>query len=118
MFGNLGATEIIFILVIVLLVFGAKRLPEIGQSLGKGIREFRKSMTEISGEIHQATQQPQPPQYPPPQYAPPPQYPAAPPAAPPAQLPQNAAVPAPQQAAAETVPAAQPAPPPTGGRQA
>ncbi len=73
MFGNLGATEIIFIMVIVLLVFGAKRLPEIGQSLGKGIREFKKSMSDISGEINQAAQQP--PQYmqPPPQqqYAPP-----------------------------------------------
>ena len=45
MFGNLGATEIIFIMVIVLRGFGAKRLPEIGQSLGKGIREFKKSMS-------------------------------------------------------------------------
>ncbi len=119
MFGNLGATEIIFILVIVLLVFGAKRLPEIGQSLGKGIREFKKSMSDITGEINQATQ---PPQYPPQQYAPPqyaapqpPQYAATQPPPAPAQLPQNVAVPAPQQAPAEAAPVAPPAPPPAGG---
>ena len=115
MFGNLGATEIIFILVIVLLVFGARRLPEIGQSLGKGIREFKKSMNEISGEINQTTQQPQ---YPPPpqQYVPPPQPSAAVP--PPAQMPQQVVpVAPPQQAAAEAVPVAPPAPP-AGGTSA
>jgi len=66
-FGNLGFGEIIFILLILLLVFGARRLPEIGQSLGKGIREFKKSMNEISGEFNNAVQPPpQPPQYAPP----------------------------------------------------
>jgi len=49
--GNLGMTEIILILVIVLLVFGARRLPEIGSSLGKGIREFKRSMREVTDEI-------------------------------------------------------------------
>ncbi len=39
-----GPEKMIFILLILLLVFGAKRLPEIGTSLGKGIREFKKSM--------------------------------------------------------------------------
>jgi sec-independent protein translocase protein TatA len=38
--GNLGFTEIMILLLVVLLVFGAKRLPEIGASMGKGIREF------------------------------------------------------------------------------
>jgi len=43
---NLGFPEILLILVVVLLLFGAKRLPEIGASFGKGIREFKRSMTE------------------------------------------------------------------------
>jgi sec-independent protein translocase protein TatA len=40
---GLGPTEMIIILVIVLIIFGAGRLPEIGSALGKGIREFKKS---------------------------------------------------------------------------
>lgn len=51
--GNLGFTEIMIILVVVLLVFGAKRLPEIGASMGKGIREFKRSFTEVSDQVTQ-----------------------------------------------------------------
>jgi sec-independent protein translocase protein TatA len=43
---NLGPTELIIILVIVLIVFGVGRLPEIGGALGKSIREFRQSSTD------------------------------------------------------------------------
>lgn len=43
MFG-LGATEIILILIIVLLIFGANRLPQLGAGIGKGIRNFKKSL--------------------------------------------------------------------------
>jgi sec-independent protein translocase protein TatA len=43
--GNIGWTEGILIAFLLLLLFGARRLPEIGQSLGKGIREFKKSLT-------------------------------------------------------------------------
>ncbi len=43
--GNIGWTEAILIIFLLMLLFGARRLPEIGQSLGKGIREFRKSLT-------------------------------------------------------------------------
>lgn len=50
-FGGFGPAEMIFVLLIVLLVFGAKRLPEIGSSLGKGIREFKRSVTDIKSEI-------------------------------------------------------------------
>mgnify|MGYP001070259605 CR=1 FL=1 len=49
--GGLGMTEIILIFLVVLLLFGAKRLPEIGSSLGKGIREFKSSVREIEREI-------------------------------------------------------------------
>ena len=45
-----GPLEVVVILLVVLLLFGAKRIPEIGQSLGKGIREFKKSLKDISGE--------------------------------------------------------------------
>lgn len=51
MLGNFGFWEIIILGLVVLLVFGAKRLPEIGQSLGKGIREFKKSFTETQDAI-------------------------------------------------------------------
>ncbi|MBV6522693.1 MAG: Sec-independent protein translocase protein TatA [Gemmatimonadaceae bacterium] len=50
-FGNLGFTEILMIVVVVLLLFGAKRLPEIGSSFGRGIREFKKSLTDVNEEI-------------------------------------------------------------------
>ena len=49
--GNIGATEIILILLVVLLFFGAKKLPELAQGLGKGIREFRKATREIQDDF-------------------------------------------------------------------
>lgn len=49
--GNLGFTEIMLILVVVLLLFGAKRLPEVGSSIGKGIREFKRSLTDTQDAI-------------------------------------------------------------------
>ena len=45
MLGNIGPLEIIVVLIIALVVFGPKRLPELGNSLGKGIREFRDTVT-------------------------------------------------------------------------
>jgi sec-independent protein translocase protein TatA len=45
MFGNIGAPEIIIVLVIVLIIFGPKRLPDLGRSLGRGMREFKDSVT-------------------------------------------------------------------------
>ena len=43
--GPLGPTELIIILVIVLVLFGAKRLPDLGKSLGSGMREFKDAVT-------------------------------------------------------------------------
>ena len=43
-----GPWELMVILLLVMVVFGAKRLPEIGRGMGKGIREFKKSLREIS----------------------------------------------------------------------
>jgi sec-independent protein translocase protein TatA len=50
MFG-IGTTELLVILFIILLVFGSKKLPELAQGLGKGIREFKKATNEIQDEL-------------------------------------------------------------------
>ncbi|MBX3173033.1 MAG: twin-arginine translocase TatA/TatE family subunit [Gemmatimonadaceae bacterium] len=50
MFG-LGPTELFIGLIVVLLLFGAKRIPEIAGSFGKGIKEFKKNMNEVQREI-------------------------------------------------------------------
>ncbi len=52
MLGNLGLPEILLIGFIVLMVFGAKRLPEIGASFGKGIREFKRSINDASDAVN------------------------------------------------------------------
>lgn len=51
MFGPIGWPEIIGILIIALLLFGAKRLPEIGRSMGKAIKEFKKSFKDVTDEL-------------------------------------------------------------------
>jgi sec-independent protein translocase protein TatA len=53
MFGNLGATEIILILLVILIFFGARKIPELAQGLGKGMREFRKAAREIQDDINE-----------------------------------------------------------------
>ena len=52
-FGNMGFMEILLILIVVLLLFGAKRIPEIAQSMGKGIREFKKSVSDVDRSIRE-----------------------------------------------------------------
>jgi sec-independent protein translocase protein TatA len=47
----IGTTEIIFILFVVLLLFGSKKIPEVARSLGKGIREFQKAAADIKREL-------------------------------------------------------------------
>lgn len=46
-FGGFGIEKLILLFVVVLLLFGAKRIPEIAGSMGKGIREFKKSINEL-----------------------------------------------------------------------
>lgn len=53
--GTPGPTELIVILILILVLFGAKRIPEIAQGLGKGIREFKKSVREVQDEIESPT---------------------------------------------------------------
>lgn len=60
MFGSLGFTELILILVIVLIIFGAGKLPQLGEGLGKAIKGFKKSVHEadaIEAEAQAAQQQ-------------------------------------------------------------
>ena len=47
---NIGMTELIVILVIVVLLFGAKKIPELAKGLGKGIKEFKEAQKELDGE--------------------------------------------------------------------
>jgi sec-independent protein translocase protein TatA len=51
MFGNLGFPELLIIMVVILLLFGAKRIPEIAGSMGKGIREFKKNINDATREV-------------------------------------------------------------------
>jgi len=55
-FGNFGVPELLVIMGIALLIFGAKRLPEIGSSLGKGIREFKSSIKDMKNSIEDPDQ--------------------------------------------------------------
>jgi sec-independent protein translocase protein TatA len=59
MFGlfNLGGGEIILILLLVLILFGAKKLPELAKGLGQGIKEFKKATKEVTDEIHNAVEE-------------------------------------------------------------
>lgn len=54
--GNLGTTEILVILFIVLLLFGAKKIPELARGLGRGIREFKDATKEIKKNIEEEVQ--------------------------------------------------------------
>ena len=53
--GSLGPFEIALIFLVILLVFGAKRIPEIARGLGKGIREFKSATRDISNEFNTDT---------------------------------------------------------------
>jgi sec-independent protein translocase protein TatA len=54
MFNQIGMSEVLVILVIALLVFGARRLPEMGAAMGKGIREFKKNISDVKTSLTEA----------------------------------------------------------------
>lgn len=56
--GGLGTQELIIILVIVLVLFGAKKLPELARGMGKSIKEFKKASSEVEEEFKQAMDAP------------------------------------------------------------
>jgi len=51
MFGNIGFPELLIILIIALLIFGPKKLPEVGRNIGRAIREFRRASDELREKI-------------------------------------------------------------------
>ncbi|MCZ7604138.1 MAG: twin-arginine translocase TatA/TatE family subunit [Melioribacteraceae bacterium] len=51
MFGSLGATEIILIVLAILILFGAKKIPELAQGIGKGMKEFKKAVRDVEDDI-------------------------------------------------------------------
>ena len=53
---GLGGWEVILILAVVLILFGAKKLPELAKGLGSGIKEFKKATREVTDELQNATQ--------------------------------------------------------------
>jgi len=52
-----GGTELLLLMLVVLILFGARRIPEVAQNLGKGIREFKKSIREVQTEIESSDSQ-------------------------------------------------------------
>jgi sec-independent protein translocase protein TatA len=60
MFGifNLGGGEIILILALILILFGAKKLPELAKGLGQGIKEFKKATREVTDEVSRSLEEP------------------------------------------------------------
>ncbi len=61
---GISIPELLILLVVLLLVFGAKRLPEMGRSLGKGMREFKDSVTGVEEAVTPPTTTPAPPELP------------------------------------------------------
>ncbi|HEX9970881.1 MAG TPA: twin-arginine translocase TatA/TatE family subunit [bacterium] len=51
MFGSIGTPELLVIMLVILLLFGPKRLPELAKGIGKGIRQFKKAMDDVKDEI-------------------------------------------------------------------
>jgi len=51
MFGSLGGAELLLILVLALLLFGPRKLPEIGRTIGRGLSEFRKATTDFKSSL-------------------------------------------------------------------
>jgi sec-independent protein translocase protein TatA len=57
--GGIGPEKIILLLFVVLILFGAKRIPEIGRSFGKGIREFKGSLNELDADDRERSPRPE-----------------------------------------------------------
>ncbi|OGX08941.1 MAG: preprotein translocase subunit TatA [Omnitrophica WOR_2 bacterium GWA2_47_8] len=55
--GRIGITEIIFIVLVIVLLFGAQKLPEIGSAIGKALKEFKKAGRDIQDEVKDITEE-------------------------------------------------------------
>jgi len=67
---GLGGGELVVVMVAILILFGARRIPEFAKGLGQGIREFKKASNEVTTEFHQAMENPPSRPTPPPPAAP------------------------------------------------
>lgn len=67
--GFIGGWELVLILAVILILFGAKRLPELARGLGQGIKEFKKASSDVTNELQRALEDEPPP---PPRRTPPP----------------------------------------------
>ncbi len=61
LFGPVGPTELLLIILIIVIIFGARKLPELGKSLGEGIKNFRKSISSKEKEDKSSSDKPEPP---------------------------------------------------------
>jgi sec-independent protein translocase protein TatA len=61
LFGPIGPTELILILLLVIIIFGAKKLPDLGRSLGDGIKNFKKSMNAKDEDADKSDKKQNPP---------------------------------------------------------
>lgn len=59
MFGNLGVPELLLIFLVVLIMFGSKKIPEFAKGLGQGIREFKKAMRDVEETIQKEVHAPE-----------------------------------------------------------
>jgi len=57
MFGNMGNSELVLIFLIAVVLFGAKKIPELGRGLGQGIREFKKAMRDVDDKLQEPLQE-------------------------------------------------------------
>ena len=57
MFGNIGTGEIILIILAILILFGAKKIPELAQGIGKGMKEFKKALKDVEEEVKDTDKQ-------------------------------------------------------------
>ncbi len=60
LFGPVGPTELLLIVLIIVIIFGARRLPELGKSLGEGIKNFKKSIGKEGSEDSDSDKNPPP----------------------------------------------------------
>jgi sec-independent protein translocase protein TatA len=61
MLGNLSGGELVILLLVVLLVFGSQRLPEAGRAVGKGLREFRRALSDARDAVERGSDTSEPP---------------------------------------------------------
>ncbi len=59
MLGGIGAQELLLILLVLLLLFGAKKIPEIARGLGKSVSEFKKGMRDLENEVKKEEENPE-----------------------------------------------------------